>query len=94
MACILNKVETRASFEDMKEPDASTMNSEILINVAARIVEGYPPPPSTKIVGLNSVEPGAPLGGWLRIWVPLIKLEGNCGGRGVWGLAQDLSSYL
>ena len=29
-------------------------------------------------------------GGWLRIWVPLIKLEGNCGGRGVWGLAQDL----
>ena len=25
-------------------------------------------------------------GGWLRIWVPLIKLEGNCGGRGVWGL--------
>ena len=23
-------------------------------------------------------------GGWLRIWVPLIKLEGNCGGRGVW----------
>ena len=26
-------------------------------------------------------------GGWLRIWVPLIKLEGNCGRRGVWGLA-------
>ena len=25
-------------------------------------------------------------GGWLRIWVPLIKLEGNWGGRGVWGL--------
>ena len=25
-------------------------------------------------------------GGWLRIWVLLIKLEGNYGGRGVWGL--------
>ena len=29
-------------------------------------------------------------GGWLRIWVPLIKLEGNCGGRGVWGLIKGL----
>ena len=28
-------------------------------------------------------------GGWLRIWVPLIKLEGNCGGRGVGGLALN-----
>ena len=32
-------------------------------------------------------------GGWLRIWVALIKLEGNCGGRGVWGLAQDLGGF-
>ena len=23
----------------------------------------------------------------------LIKLEGNCGGRGVWGLAQDLGGF-
>ena len=30
-------------------------------------------------------------GGWLRIWVPLIKLEGNCGGRGVWGLITKVS---
>ena len=57
------------------------------LNVVARIID---PPPSTKTFGLNSVEPGAPLG---RIWVPLIKLEGNCGGRGVWGLAQDLRTF-
>ena len=31
-------------------------------NVAALLVEGFPPPP-TKTFGLNSVEPGAPLGG-------------------------------
>ena len=24
----------------------------------------------------------------------LIKLEGNCGGRGVWGLAQDLGTLI
>ena len=33
-----------------------------LHNVATRII-GAPPPPPTKDVGLNSVEPGAPLGG-------------------------------
>ena len=33
-----------------------------------------PPPPPTKNVGLNSVEPGAPLGG---LGQALIKLEGN-----------------
>ena len=59
-------------------------------NVAARLVDPPPPPPPTKTFGLNSVEPGASLG---RIWVPLIKSEGNCGGRGVWGLAQDLRTF-
>ena len=32
-------------------------------NVAARLVDPPPPPPSTKTFGLNSVGPGAPLGG-------------------------------
>ena len=32
-----------------------------ITNVAARLVG--PPPPPTKTFGLNSVEPGAPLGG-------------------------------
>ena len=41
---------------------------------------------SFKASELLAFNPGSGSGGWLRVWVALIKLEGNWGGPGVWGV--------
>ena len=55
-----------------------------ICNVAAQIID---PPPRPKLLAWIVWNRGRLWVGWLWIWVALIKLEGNWGGRGVWGLA-------
>ena len=53
--------------------------------MAARLIA---PPPRPKVFGLNgSVTPwtGTRLVGWLRVWMALVKLQGN------WGVAGSVS---
>ena len=68
---------------EQKRRTGSVASVWSLVNVAARLVV---PPPPTKTFGLNSVEPGAPLG---RIWVPLIKFRRELRGPRGLGCSAD-----